>query len=225
MSSHTGQNFTASLGPFLPSNNLGSQKDALNVEDELKTWEKGVIILGQRGPDLWRQTTWTTTEKGGEETTWHGMHKFIYHNSAIALPILDSQCKCWTFREKITSPGEGPDREKLSRLQWSDKEGEVKLSSEWHKSVWGRIDAQIILYAKTGTPQYITAPEQDIRAAGDTADPSLGVWFELCKGRNECVGGLCVLIIFYWRETIWGAGGGSEWPDLRLADKSRETLR
>lgn len=33
------------------------------------------------------------------------------------------------------------------------------------------------------------------------------------------------MIIFYWRETIWGAGGGSEWPDLRLADKSRETLR
>lgn len=56
-------------------------------------------------------------KRGGEETTWHGMHKFIYHNSAIALPILDSQCKCWTFREKITSPGEGPDREKLSRLQ------------------------------------------------------------------------------------------------------------
>lgn len=125
------------------------------------------------------------------------MHKFIYHNSAIALPILDSQCKCWTFREKITSPGEGPDREKLSRLQWSDKEGEVKLSSEWHKSVWGRIDAQIILYAKTGTPQYITAPEQDIRAAGDMADSSLGVWFELCKGRNECVGGGCVFWLFF----------------------------
>lgn len=45
------------------------------------------------------------------------MHKFIYHNSAIALPIPDSQCKCWTFREKITSPGEGADGEKLSRLQ------------------------------------------------------------------------------------------------------------
>lgn len=27
------------------------------------------------------------------------------------------QCKCWTFREKITSPGEGADRGKLSRLQ------------------------------------------------------------------------------------------------------------
>lgn len=86
-------------------------------EDEWKTWEKGGTVLGQRRPDLWRQTTEATTEEGGEETTWHGMHKFIYHNSAIALPIADSQCKCWTFREKITSPGEGADGEKLSRLQ------------------------------------------------------------------------------------------------------------
>lgn len=165
--------------------------------------KKGEPSWDREGPDLWRQTTGTTTEEGGEEATWHGMHKFIYHNSTIALPIPDSQCKCWTFREKITSPGEGADGEKLSRLQWSDKEGEVKLSSEWHKSVWGRIDAQIILYAKTGTPQYITVPERDIRAVGDMADPSLGVWFELCKGRNECGGvQLCVLIIFYLRETI-----------------------
>lgn len=58
----------------------------------------------------------------------------------------------------------------------------MKLSSEWHKSVWGRIDAQIILYAKTGTPQYITAPERDIRSSGDTADPSLGVWLSCAKG-------------------------------------------
>lgn len=54
-------------------------------------------------------------------------------------------------------------------------------------------------------------PERDIRALGDMADPSLGVWFELCKGRNDCVcvclgrGGclcVCVLIMFYGRETI-----------------------
>lgn len=87
------------------------------AEAELKTWEKGGTVLGQRRPNLWRQTTRTTTEEGREETTWHDMHKFIYHNNAIALPILDSQCKCWTFREKITSPGEGADGEKLSRLQ------------------------------------------------------------------------------------------------------------
>lgn len=42
---------------------------------------------------------------------------------------------------------------------------------------------------------------------------------------SVCVGGgLCVLIIFYWRETIWGGGGGSDYPDLRLADKSRMNL-
>lgn len=150
------------------------------------------------------------------------MHKFIYHNSAIALPILDSQCKCWTFREKITSPGEGPDREKLSRLQWSDKEGEVKLSSEWHKSVWGRIDAQIILYAKTGTPQYITAPEQDIRAAGDMADPSLGVWFELCKGRNECVWGGAVCFDYFLLEGDDLGRGRRQWvawPETRRQEQ------
>lgn len=54
-------------------------------------------------------------------------------------------------------------------------------------------------------------PERDIRAVGDMADPSLGVWFELCKGRNDsvCLGRgvsvcvcVCVLIMFYGRETI-----------------------
>lgn len=34
------------------------------AKDELKTWEKGGSVLGQRGPDLWRQTTGTTTEEG-----------------------------------------------------------------------------------------------------------------------------------------------------------------
>lgn len=76
--------------------------------------EKGGTILG---PDLWRQTRVTTTEEGGDETSRRGTDRFIYHNSAIALPIPDSQCKCWTFREKITSPGEGAVGEKLSRLQ------------------------------------------------------------------------------------------------------------
>lgn len=76
--------------------------------------KKGGTILG---PDLWRQTRVTTTEEGGDETSRCGTGRFIYHNSAIALPILDSQCKCWTFREKITSPGEGAVGEKLSRLQ------------------------------------------------------------------------------------------------------------
>lgn len=38
----------------------------------------------------------------------------------------------------------------------------------------GTIDAQIILYAKTGAPQYITVLGRDIRAVGDMADPSLG---------------------------------------------------
>lgn len=76
--------------------------------------EKGGTILG---PDLWRQTPVTTTEEGGDETSRRGTGRFIYHNSAIALPIPDSQCKCWTFREKITSPGEGAVGEKLSRLQ------------------------------------------------------------------------------------------------------------
>lgn len=65
-------------------------------------------------------------------------------------------------RGGMASPGVEDDGVKLSRLQWSDKKGEVKLSSEWHKSVRGRIDAQIILYAKTGTAQYITLPERDI---------------------------------------------------------------
>lgn len=76
--------------------------------------EKGGTVLG---PDLWRQTTATTTGEGGDETSRCGTGRFIYHNSAIALPIPDSQCKCWTFREKITSPGEGAVGEKLSRLQ------------------------------------------------------------------------------------------------------------
>lgn len=118
---------TASSNPLLSSINSYQQacRDVLAssrgggpvAKDELKTWDKGGAVLGQRGPDLWRQTTRTTTGEGGEETTWHGMHKFIYHNSTIALPIPDSQCKCWTFREKITSPGEWADGEKLSRLQ------------------------------------------------------------------------------------------------------------
>ena len=66
----------------------------------------------------------------------------------------------------------------------------MKLSFEWHKSVWGRIDAQIILYAKTGTPQYITAPEPDIRSSADTANPSPGVWFGPCEGSHDCVCGV-----------------------------------
>ncbi len=79
------------------------------------------------------------------------------------------------------SPGVEYDGVKLSGLQWSDKKGEVKLSSEWHKSVRGRIDAQIILYAKTGAVQYITLPERDIEMAGDTAilHQRIGVFFLL----------------------------------------------
>lgn len=123
---------------------------------------------------LKERTCGARRQKGGKVREKSIGHKFIYHNSGIARPISVSQCKCWTFREKITSPGAGADGEKLSRLQWSDKEGEVKLSSEWHKSVPRRIDAQIILYAKTGTPQYITVPGRDILARGDTTDPSLG---------------------------------------------------
>lgn len=37
-------------------------------------------------------------------------------------------------------------------------------------------------------------PERDIRALGDTADPSLGVWFELCKGRNDSV---CMCVCYF----------------------------
>ncbi len=82
------------------------------------------------------------------------------------------------------SPGVEYDGVKLSGLQWSDKKGEVKLSSEWHKSVRGRIDAQIILYAKTGAVQYITLPERDIETAGDTAI--------LHRGKPR-------VFFFYWR--------------------------
>lgn len=101
----------------------------------------------------------------------------------------------------------------------------MKLSSEWHKSVWGRIDAQIILYAKTGTPQYITAPEPDIRSSADTANPSLGVWFGPCKGSHECVcvcfrgvtgRRLCFDYIFLKLGDLRVGGGGG--PDLRFAD-------
>lgn len=87
----------------------------------------------------------------------------------------------------------------------------MKLSSEWRKSVWGRIDAQIILYAKTGTPQYITAPEPDIRSSADTADPSLGVWFGLCMVGGLRGGGLCFDYIFLKLEDLRGGvgvGGG-----------------
>lgn len=99
----------------------------------------------------------------------------------------------------------------------------MKLSSEWHKSVQGRIDVQIILYAKTGTLQYIMAPERDIRAVGDMADPSLGVWFELCKGRNECVCvGVCFDYFLVEGDDLGGGGKGQFYPDLRLTDNSEE---
>lgn len=65
---------------------------------------------------------WAASEDGrkeGEEAQRSvAAAEFIYHNSAIALPVADSQCKCWTFREKITSPGgKRADGQKLSRLQ------------------------------------------------------------------------------------------------------------
>lgn len=72
---------------------------------------------------MWRQTTAGSVRREKEceeEEEQRGVAaaEFIYHNSAIALPVADSQCKCWTFREKITSPGgKGADGEKLSRLQ------------------------------------------------------------------------------------------------------------
>lgn len=66
---------------------------------------------------------------------------------------------------------------------------------------------------------------------GDTADPSLGVWFEPCKGRNELVGGgggsaggaVCFDYFLLEGEDLRGQGGeASEQPDLRLADERQE---
>lgn len=60
---------------------------------------------------------------------------------------------------------------------------------------------------------------------GDTADPSLGVWFEPCKGRNELVGGGAVCFDYFLLEgeDLRGQGGeASEQPDLRLADERQE---
>lgn len=48
--------------------------------DELKTWEKGGTVLGQRGPvDLWRQTTGTTTKRrrGRNNLARHTANLFI----------------------------------------------------------------------------------------------------------------------------------------------------
>lgn len=61
------------------------------------------------------------------------------------------------------------------------------------------------------------------------ADPSLGVWFELCKGRKEREGwwwgAECFDYFLLEGDDLRGRRGTSNWPDPRLADKSEETKR
>lgn len=42
---------------------------------------------------------------------------------------------------------------------------------------------------------------------GDMADPSLGVWFELCKGRNERGGAVCFDYFFTGGSRFKGGWG------------------
>lgn len=53
-------------------------------------------------------------------------------------------------------------------------------------------------------------PERDIRATGDTADPSVGVWFENHIRRNGCqFGGVPVCFDYFLQEgDNLGQGGG-----------------
>lgn len=54
---------------------------------------------------------------GGAAAAWQRQNLFITTAPSLS-PSRTAQCKCWTFREKITSPGgKGADGEKLSRLQ------------------------------------------------------------------------------------------------------------